>query len=126
MVDGIPAPSVLVGHPFSQTVDVTTATLKRQVAQHVVERSILHHQDDDMVDLLKIGRTGFLHHATPQVRVLSYCVEASVSSTIPPAAAAPSAVRPQRRPPGVHPYGWPYPREGQHTIATIARRHITT
>ena len=64
MVDGIPAPLVLVGQPFSQTVDVTTATLKRQVAEHVVEGAILQHQDDDVVDLLKVGRSGLLHHDT--------------------------------------------------------------
>src|SRR5438876_1459093 len=64
MVDRIPAPVVLVGQPFAKTVDVTAATLKRQVTEHVVEGAILQHQDDDVVDLLKVGRTGLLHHDT--------------------------------------------------------------
>src|SRR5215475_7685534 len=64
MVDRIPAALVLVGQLFPQTVDVTTATLKRQVAQHVIEGAVLHHQDDDVVDLLKVGPIGLLHHDT--------------------------------------------------------------
>src|SRR5215475_684758 len=64
MVDRIPAALVLVGQPFPQTVDVTAATLKRQVAEHVVEGAVLHHQDDDVVDLLKVGPTGLLRHDT--------------------------------------------------------------
>ena len=64
MVDGIPAPLVLVGQPFWQTIYVTTATLKCHLAELVVEGAILHHQNDDVVDLLKVGRTSLLHHDT--------------------------------------------------------------
>ena len=64
MVDRIPAALVLVGQLFPQTVDVPTATLKRQVAQHVVEGAVLHHQDHDVVDLLKVGPTGLRRHDT--------------------------------------------------------------
>jgi hypothetical protein len=64
MVDRIPAALVLVGQLFPQTADVTTATLKRQVAQHVIEGAVLHHQDHDVVDLLKVGPTGLLRHDT--------------------------------------------------------------
>jgi hypothetical protein len=72
MVDRIRAALMLVGQPFPQAIDVTTATLKRQIAEHVVEGAILHHQDDDVVDLLKVGPAGLLRHDTPPSVVLRY------------------------------------------------------
>ena len=41
----------LVRQPLAQTLQIGAAAVDREVAQHVVERPVLHHQDDDVVDL---------------------------------------------------------------------------
>jgi len=64
MVDRIPAALVLVGQPCPQTIDVTTATLQRQVTEHVIEGAIFHDQNGDVVDLLQVGPAGLLRHDT--------------------------------------------------------------
>ena len=37
-----------------EPVDVVAPAFERQVAEHVVERPVLHHQDDDVLDLLEV------------------------------------------------------------------------
>jgi hypothetical protein len=44
-----------IGRVRSGTVDVETALVEsEEPAQHVIERAVLHHQNDDVIDLLQI------------------------------------------------------------------------
>src|SRR5580693_10313941 len=61
MPDGVATPVVFVGELFPQAVDVVASAFERQVAQHVVERAVLEHQDDDVVDLPQVGHGGGGH-----------------------------------------------------------------
>jgi hypothetical protein len=69
MMDGIAVPVVLVGELWTQTIDVTAATLKRQIPEHVIERAVLGHQNDDVVDLLEVVHADLLSHPRPCGRV---------------------------------------------------------
>jgi hypothetical protein len=51
VVDRVGAAAVLVRHPGLQPVDVVAAAFQGQVAEHVVERAVLEHQDHDVLDL---------------------------------------------------------------------------
>jgi hypothetical protein len=51
---------VLVGHLGSKPVDVGTLAVEAEVAEHVVERPVLHHEDDDVLDLVESG-DGLVH-----------------------------------------------------------------
>ena len=64
MMDGIAAPIMLVGELPAQTIDIAAAALKRQVPEHVIERAVLEHQDDDVVDLLQVGHANLLSRHT--------------------------------------------------------------
>ena len=44
---------VLVRHSLSQAVDVRPVRSEAQVAEHVVERAVLEHQHDDVLDLVE-------------------------------------------------------------------------
>jgi hypothetical protein len=55
--------AVLVAHRERRALDVGAALLDRQEAEHVVERPVLHHQDDDVVDLAEV--VVGLRHAAP-------------------------------------------------------------
>jgi hypothetical protein len=59
VVDGIAAPVLLVGELPAQTVDIAAGALEREIAEHVIKRAVLEHQDDDVLDLLQVG------HAAP-------------------------------------------------------------
>jgi len=50
---------VAVRHARLQAVDVRAGALEAEVAEHVVERAVLEHEDDDVLDLLQVGR-GFV------------------------------------------------------------------
>jgi hypothetical protein len=64
VMDGIAVPVVLVGELWTQTIDITAATLKRQIPEHVIERAVLEHQNDDVVDLRQVGHANLLSHHT--------------------------------------------------------------
>src|SRR5690242_4936563 len=58
-----------VGELWSQPVDIRAAALQREVPQHVIERAVLHHQHDDVLNLRQVRGTGPLdHHNPPLVR----------------------------------------------------------
>ena len=73
MVDGIAAPVVLVGELPAQTIDIAAGALKREIAEHVIKRAILEHQDDDVLDLLQVG------HPPPSGTTLSACRPAQLT-----------------------------------------------
>ncbi len=53
-VHGIGAPVVLVNHARLQSLHLGHNTVELQVAEHVVERAILHHQNYDVIDLAEV------------------------------------------------------------------------
>jgi hypothetical protein len=71
MVDRIGAPVMLVGELLPQTIDIAATTLEREIPEHVVEGAILEHQDDDVVDLFKVGQAGLSHHRLLRGRVVN-------------------------------------------------------
>jgi hypothetical protein len=44
-----------VGHSRLEAVDFEPVVLEAEVAEHVVERAVLEHEDDDVVDLVERG-----------------------------------------------------------------------
>ena len=56
MVHRIRHARVQVGMTGLQAIDVGAPTFQAQVAQHVVERAVFHHQHDDMLDARQIFR----------------------------------------------------------------------
>jgi hypothetical protein len=58
------APVVLVGELCSQTIDIPAAPLERQIPEHVIKRAVLHHQHDDVVNLLQVRDPNLLGHDT--------------------------------------------------------------
>jgi hypothetical protein len=62
--------AVDVCHARLQAVDVGPAGLDRQVAEHVVERAVLEHEHDDVVDLAEVlkGRVGGRGRGAPPPR----------------------------------------------------------
>ena len=53
-VDGERLAAIVVLHRERRPLDVGASLLDRQEAEHVVERPVLHHQDDDVVDLAEV------------------------------------------------------------------------
>jgi hypothetical protein len=52
MMDRVAPAGVLIGHPRLEPIDVLAAALERQVAEHVIKRTVLQHQHDDVLDPL--------------------------------------------------------------------------
>ena len=69
-VHGIGAPVVLVGHARFQPLHLGHHAVQLQIAQHVVERAVLHHQNDDVIDLAEVpsARTSQRNPALPLFR----------------------------------------------------------
>jgi hypothetical protein len=62
MIDRISAAGVLVSEIGLQAIDVATSTLEREVSEDVIERTVLEHQHDHVVDLLEVCVAGLLSH----------------------------------------------------------------
>lgn len=60
MMDRIFSPAVLVGELRSQAIHVPAARLEREVSKHVIERPVLEHQHDYVIDLPEVGDTALL------------------------------------------------------------------
>jgi hypothetical protein len=65
MVDRVAPTRVLVGHPRSKAIYVVASTLEREVTEHVIERAVLQHQYDDVLDPLETAAHG-IRHRTPR------------------------------------------------------------
>jgi len=50
VVDWVAVAVMGVGELWPQPVDIRAAALQREVPQHVIERAVLHHQHDDVLD----------------------------------------------------------------------------
>jgi hypothetical protein len=58
---------VIVSHPWPTTIHLVAPTVEREIAEHVVERTVLQHQYDDVLDPLKTGGRG--HRERPPRRL---------------------------------------------------------